>query len=109
MVPLTDPDPKAFDCAELSEWGLAQVGVPFVDGSANQCRKARTISVATALKLPGALLFREKSGQVYHVAVSLGNGYVVEAKGKRYGVVISKADSGYSKAGKVPALYGDAA
>lgn len=85
----SDPNPGAFDCSELIEWGLARLGVPFVDGAQNQfrfCRDHHTaIPVAQAVVTWGALLFRITPPH-NHVAVSLGNGQTFEARGKDYGV-----------------------
>lgn len=89
-----DRSPRAFDCSELVEWSLCRIGLGFVDGAANQlavCKARRTtISVAKALATPGALLFRiARAGN--HVAISLGNGSTMEAKGRAYGTGVFKA------------------
>lgn len=85
----SDPNPPAFDCSELIEWGLARIGVPFVDGASNQfgyCRTHHTvIPVAQGVVTWGALLFRITPPH-NHVAVSLGNGQTFEARGAAYGV-----------------------
>lgn len=85
----SDPNPKAFDCSELIEWGLARIGVTFVDGAANQFRYCQShhtvIPVAQGVVTWGALLFRITPPH-NHVAVSLGNGQTFEARGAAYGV-----------------------
>src|SRR4051812_15326590 len=91
----TDPNPGAFDCSELVEWGCRRIGLtpPMPDGAAAQldhCRDHKTATtVAVALALRGALLFRIGAGPQLgenHVAVSLGGGRTIEARGKAYGV-----------------------
>lgn len=92
---LDDPNPKAFDCSELVEWALAQTGVKIPDGSMRQLEHCRElgmeISVELASSTLGALLFREPNadgaGLGPHVAISLGDGRTIEARGRAYGVV----------------------
>ena len=84
-----DPNPRAFDCSELVEWAAARLGVRFIDGAENQrnfCRNAGTlISVQEGIRTRGALLFRiNVDGD--HVAISLGNGKTIEARGRAFGV-----------------------
>ncbi|RSM74808.1 hypothetical protein DMH04_39490, partial [Kibdelosporangium aridum] len=96
-VNLNDRNPSTFDCSELVEWAAAQAGVKVPDGSWLQYRdlakSGTTMSVEQALKTPGALLFSFSSDPMTggrpsaaHVAISLGNGKTIEAKGTQYGV-----------------------
>jgi cell wall-associated NlpC family hydrolase len=82
---LRDPSPTAFDCSELVQWAAKQAGVVIPDGSAAQlllCQTLRTtIAVGQAKLVRGALLFRPG-----HVAISLGDGRTIEARGAAYGV-----------------------
>lgn len=87
----TDPNPEAFDCSELVEWASRHLHVEMVDGSMNQrayCQGHKTmIPLAKARATRGALLFRDIAVTgVGHVAVSLGNGFTIEARGSAYGV-----------------------
>lgn len=98
----TDPDPQAagdaFDCSELIEWAAARAGVDVPDGSYNQYLHLRDLgtelTVDEALRTPGALVFNFSSEPVpgggrpsqAHVAISLGDGRLVEARGRDYGV-----------------------
>ncbi|HVV37577.1 MAG TPA: peptidoglycan-binding protein [Acidimicrobiales bacterium] len=111
-VNLNDPDPKAhgdpFDCSELVQWGTFRVGTPMPDGSAAQlafCKSHGTeISVAEGIATQGALLFIQ-TGSEHHVAVSLGNGSTIEARGKAYGVGNWGANGRpWTHAGLVPGL-----
>jgi hypothetical protein len=99
-----DSDPDAFDCSELVEWAAKRAGAYMPDGSANQLayvrKKGKTISVATAIKTRGALLFAPG-----HVAVSLGNGRTIEAMNRKYGVRQGTASATrWTAAGLVPSL-----
>ncbi len=100
---LSDPSPPAFDCSELVEHSLYQIGVKFVDGSWNQIAKCTKISVAQGLRTPGALLY--KPG---HIVISRGDNTTIEAKGRNYGVGVFSALNRFNQAGLVPALiYGN--
>jgi peptidoglycan hydrolase-like protein with peptidoglycan-binding domain len=99
-----DPNPKAFDCSELVQWAAHQVGVTIPDGTMNQLphiqRAGKTLPVAKAISTRGALLFRPG-----HVAISLGNGQTIEAKGSQYGVgVFSARGRGWTTGGLIPGM-----
>jgi cell wall-associated NlpC family hydrolase len=98
-VSLTDPDPDYFDCSEIVEWGCARLKVKpkMPDGSwlqARHCRKHGLLrKPSEAVKIQGALLFKFSSDPfsgdrpgTAHVAVSLGNGSTIEARGRKWGV-----------------------
>lgn len=80
--------PSSFDCSGLVQAATRAAGKTLGKPSASQwstCVAAgKTISVAQALRIRGALLFRI-GGTYNHVAISLGNGSTVEAKGSAYG------------------------
>lgn len=73
------------------------------DGSANQRayvqQKGTQMSVADAIRTPGALLFRPG-----HVAISLGDGRTIEARGRAYGVGIFNAQGRFTSAGMIPGM-----
>lgn len=101
---LNDPNPSAFDCSELVQWAAAQVGVSIPDGTMNQLphiqKAGKGISVDQALRTRGALLFRPG-----HVAISLGDGRTIEAKGSKYGVGIFPATGrGWTSGGLIPGM-----
>lgn len=93
-----DPDPDAFDCSELVDWACNHLKVypKMPDGSWLQFRHCRNhntlIKIEDALQTRGALLFRI-GHKTYgnHVAVSLGDGRTIEARGRKYGVGIFPA------------------
>jgi len=99
----SDPNPNTFDCSELVEWAAARTGVSVPDGSANQQdfvrRHGTQIPVSQALRTRGALLFRPG-----HVAISLGDGRTIEARGRSYGVGIFSAQGRFTSAGLVPGM-----
>jgi cell wall-associated NlpC family hydrolase len=113
----SDPSPASFDCSELTKWAAARAGVTIPDGAAHQYvwlkEQGATMTVQQALQTPGALLFHFASEPqpglgseppVAHVAISLGNGMTMEAKGHAYGVGIFPAGDRFNYAGMVPGM-----
>ena len=116
-VSASDANPASFDCSELTKWAAARSGVTIPDGAAHQYvwlkEQGATMSVQQALQTPGALLFHFASepqpglgGEppVAHVAISLGNGKTIEAKGHAYGVGIFDAGDRFNYAGMAPGM-----
>jgi len=113
----TDANPASFDCSELTKWAAARAGVTIPDGAAHQYvwlkEQGATMSVQQALQTPGALLFHFDSepqpglgGEppVAHVAISLGNGKTIEARGHAYGVGVFDATNRFDYAGMIPGM-----
>lgn len=101
---LNDKNPDTFDCSELVQWAAHQAGVTVPDGTMNQVpffkQKGTQISVDQALKTRGALLYRPG-----HVAISLGDGRTIEARGSAYGVNIFSAQGrGWTSGALIPGL-----
>ncbi len=102
-VKLENEDPAAFDCSELVQWAAYRCGVIICDGSAAQraaCEaKGTLINVLQAKKVRGALLFRPG-----HVAISLGNGQTIEARGAEFGVCIADSADRFEIGALVPGM-----
>lgn len=94
-----DNDPNIFDCSELIQWGCDRLGVTpkMPDGSWYQYRHCYDhgldVTVSQGIHTRAALLFRFSSDPLHggrpssaHVAMSLGDGRTIEARGSRYGV-----------------------
>lgn len=81
--------PGSYDCSGLVQEASRAGGRVLPKPSASQwaaCVNAgKTIPVKSALGIRGALLFRIGVGDYNHVAISLGNGSTVEARGSAYG------------------------
>ncbi|WP_448616957.1 NlpC/P60 family protein [Modestobacter sp. URMC 112] len=113
---LDTPDPATFDCSELTEWAAHQAGVEIGDGSYNQYLKlagqGAETDVEQALHTRGALLFSFSEKPTpgggrpsrAHVAISLGDGTVVEAANPRDGVKIAPAGDRFNYAATIPGL-----
>jgi cell wall-associated NlpC family hydrolase len=114
---ISNPNPRSFDCSELTQWAAGRAGVTLRDGASQQyldMKDAGTlIPVDQAISTPGALLFRFSEEPTpgggrptkAHVAISLGDGRTIEAKGTKYGVGSFDAeDGGFQYAAVVPGL-----
>lgn len=97
-VDLKDPDPahiNAIDCSELVEWLYAQINVSMPDGSYNQAKMCKRLEfnagLASDILLLGDLGFKwdPETHAIHHVGIFIGNGEVLEAKGKKWGVVLT--------------------
>ena len=116
---ISDPNPKSFDCSELTKWASARAGVTIPDGATAQYLYTRdhgtTMTVQQALHTPGALLFHfghepRDLGDIPadgHVAISLGDGiHTIEARGHAYGTNVFDNASGrsFNFAGMIPGM-----
>ncbi|MEM9565510.1 MAG: hypothetical protein AAGA93_23000, partial [Actinomycetota bacterium] len=114
-----DAKPAAFDASELVEWASHRAGVGVPDGSWLQYQhlddEGATMEVDDALQTEGALLFwfsRDPIGnpdrpRIAHVAVSLGDGRVIEATPGEHDIVrIAEHDGRFTHAGEIPGLVG---
>jgi cell wall-associated NlpC family hydrolase len=111
--PASDPNPTAFDCSGLVWWALARLRISFPQGSwlqLQECIKRGMLiqPLSRAFAIQGALLFRHHTPTDGHIAVSLGNGSTIEARGRLYGVnEFPAAHRDWTHAAYVPGLgYG---
>lgn len=104
--------PVNFDCSGFTHEVGRLCGSKIGHGSKNQrdiCSRAGLeITVDRAMRTPGALLFR-MTGFPTHVAISLGNGSTIEAKGAKYGIgVFSGQGRRWTSGGYFPGIsYAD--
>jgi cell wall-associated NlpC family hydrolase len=101
-TPMVLPEESTLDASNLVAWALAQVGVRFPLGSDSQLayclNRESTITVTQALAVRGALLFNQR-----RVALSLGDGRVVEATSEDY-VVVARPASTWTVGALVPGV-----
>ena len=73
--------PKSFDCSGLVQWSYAQAGVAMPRVAADQARAGPAVPVSQLQ--PGDLLFYHTDptdpGYISHVAIYLGNGWMIQA------------------------------
>jgi cell wall-associated NlpC family hydrolase len=95
--------PAAFDCSGLVQWSFAQAGVVMPRVAADQARTGLAVSVGGLQ--PGDLLFYHTDptapGYISHVAIYLGNGWMIQAPQPGMDVEIVPAFFGSQFAGAV--------
>ncbi|HEY2262594.1 MAG TPA: C40 family peptidase, partial [Streptosporangiaceae bacterium] len=95
--------PSSFDCSGLVEWSFAQAGISMPRVAADQARTGLSVPV-TRLQ-PGDLLFYHTDptdpGYISHVAIYLGNGWMIQAPQPGMNVEIVPARFGTQFAGAV--------
>jgi cell wall-associated NlpC family hydrolase len=105
----TKPNPATFDSSELVQWCCSQVDIPCVSGVQPQylmCKRSgTTLSLDDARITVGALVFQILPGtnRYDHVAISLGDGQVIESDGRANGVALSSFEyRQWTHAGTIP-------
>jgi peptidoglycan DL-endopeptidase CwlO len=101
--------PTAFDCSGLVQWSFAQAGIEMPRVAADQARSGPAVPVSQLE--PGDLLFYHTDptapDYISHVAIYLGNGWMIQAPAPGQDVEVVPADFGSEFAGAVrvsPAL-----
>jgi cell wall-associated NlpC family hydrolase len=115
-VKMDDANPNTWDCSEFTQWAAHQAGAKLDDGATAQYLQLKKAGLVVdpeqAKNIPGALLFsfdrepRPGDGRVSgaHVAISLGDGKVVEAANPRAGVRESTAGTRFQYAAVIPGI-----
>ncbi|MDF2846649.1 MAG: NlpC/P60 family protein, partial [Oerskovia sp.] len=98
--------PSTFDCSGLIYWSLGQLGITSPRPSDKIINFTQPISVKQGIATRGALLYYGVYGdRRAHIAVSLGDGRVVEAANERLGVRVHSAFGyGWTHAGVITQL-----
>lgn len=82
---------RAYDCAQLVKWAMAEIGIQMVSGATSQWQKTPWAALGEMDTLPAdkvVILYRQDSKNVMgHTGVALGDGSCIHAKGHDYGVV----------------------
>jgi peptidoglycan DL-endopeptidase CwlO len=95
--------PAAFDCSGLVQWAFAQAGVSMPRVAADQARAGPVVPVSQLQ--PGDLLFYHTDptdpGYISHVAIYLGNGWMIQAPQPRMDVQVVPASFGSQFAGAI--------
>jgi peptidoglycan DL-endopeptidase CwlO len=95
--------PSSFDCSGLVQWAFAQAGVAMPRVAADQARTGAAVPVSQLL--PGDLLFYHTDptdpGYISHVAIYLGNGWMIQAPQPGMDVQIVPASFGSEFAGAI--------
>ena len=95
--------PVSFDCSGLVQWSFAQAGVSMPRVAADQARTGQAVPVDQLE--PGDLLFYHTDptdpGYISHVAIYLGNGWMIQAPQPGMDVQVVPADFGSQFAGAI--------
>lgn len=95
--------PSSFDCSGLVQWAFAQAGVAMPRVAADQARTGAAVPVSQLQ--PGDLLFYHTDptdpGYISHVAIYLGNGWMIQAPQPGMDVQIIPASFGSEFAGAI--------
>jgi len=97
--------PTSFDCSGLVQWSFAQAGISMPRVAADQARTGAAVPVSQLR--PGDLLFYHTDptapGYISHVAIYLGNGWMIQAPqpGMNVEVVPASFDSQFAGAVRV--------
>jgi cell wall-associated NlpC family hydrolase len=95
--------PASFDCSGLVQWSFAQAGVSMPRVAADQARTGPAVPVSQLE--PGDLLFYHTDptdpGYIAHVAIYLGNGWMIQAPQPGMNVQVVPADFGSQFAGAI--------
>ena len=78
--------PHAWDCSSLTQAAFAQAGVNLPRTSGAQAQTGQ--AVAWENKQPGDLMFWSSGGRVYHVAIYIGGGRIVDAGSPASGISV---------------------
>jgi len=95
--------PSSFDCSGLVQWSFAQAGVRMPRVAADQARTGPAVPVSQLG--PGDLLFYHTDptapGYISHVAIYLGNGWMIQAPQPGQRVEVVPANFGSEFAGAI--------
>ena len=95
----------AFDCSGLICACINANGNPSFDDTADGLLH-RCVSINKSALQPGDFVFEWNGSKSGHVGIYVGDGYVIEARGRDYGVVKTKLDSrNWAKYGRPDFLY----
>jgi cell wall-associated NlpC family hydrolase len=103
--------PNTFDCSGLVQWSFAQAGIVMPRVAADQARSGPAVPVSQLA--PGDLLFYHTDptapGYISHVAIYLGNGWMIQAPEPGMDVEVVPAAFGSEFAGAIRVSPAEAA
>lgn len=100
---------RAFDCSGLIFWALLSLGIISKDiSSRGLYAKCKKIDEADMMRGDLVFVFDDEAGKIGHVGAYVGDGYVIDARGRDVGVVRTKlADRKFNRFGRLPGVFLD--
>ena len=100
---------RAFDCSGLIYWALKILGIITKDiSSRGLFKKCREIEAADLVRGDLVFIYDDDAGKIVHVGAYVGDGYVIDARGRDVGVVRTKlADRKFNRFGRLPGVFLD--
>lgn len=92
---------RAFDCSGLGMYWLQNVRKIFSSDMTANGMKGKCVMVSQADIKPGDWCFKVSSGRATHIAFYIGDGMVIEARGRDYGVVVSHMSDRFNAFGRL--------
>lgn len=100
---------RAFDCSGLIYWALKTLSILSKDiSSRGLYQKCAKIDKMELQRGDLVFIFDDDAGQIVHVGAYVGNGYVIDARGRDVGVVRTKlASRKFNRFGRLPGAFID--
>lgn len=100
---------RAFDCSGLIYWALRTLGILKKDiSSRGLYRECRSIDESELQRGDLVFVYDDESCQIVHVGAYVGDGYVIDARGRDTGVVRTKLSSRkFNRFGRLPGVFLD--
>lgn len=97
---------QSFDCSGLVVWALRYMNIipKTADYTASGIYQTLCYPVDRTELRSGDLVFVQNNGYINHVGIYIGNGEIVHAKGKNYGVVRESLGTRFNLFGRLKAL-----
>ena len=100
---------RAFDCSGLIYWALRTLGILKKDiSSRGLYSKCKVIDESDLMRGDLVFVFDDEAGKIVHVGAYVGDGYVIDARGRDVGVVRTKlSDRKFNRFGRLPGVFLD--
>jgi cell wall-associated NlpC family hydrolase/SH3-like domain-containing protein len=97
---------QAFDCSGLVVWSLRSMNIipKTADYTAAGLYEQLCVPIHKEELMAGDLIFRQANGSINHVGIYIGNGEIVEARGKNYGVIRRALPNTFNLFGRLKSL-----
>ena len=100
---------RAFDCSGLIYWALSTLGIITKDiNSRGLYSKCKKIDETDLVRGDLVFIYDDAACKIVHVGAYVGDGYVIDARGRDVGVVRTKLSSRkFNRFGRLPGVFID--